>query len=201
MSPPYALAGSGATGVHMDRKAEFAAWLLARIDEAGLNQAKVARAIDVSRATLSRWTKADNTSFPAYKNAAALTRLLKSTPPGGLDQFADDEPPADAVEPVAASAAGARQWRVMDFSMQAAGYLPGDVVTIDARLAPLDGDAVIVELHAPGAPARRALRLWRAPGYILPAPYDPRFIEVHEAGKTAIVEGVVVETVRRRATC
>jgi transcriptional regulator with XRE-family HTH domain len=201
MNPP-APAGCGATGLRMTKKAEFAAWLSAAIAARGMNQSQVARALQVSRATLTRWTDADDTTFPSWQNVRALADVLNAAPPGGLAQPALAAAPVHGLEPMPETPGpdwngNVSHWRVLDSAMQTKGYVAGDVVKADARITPVDGDVVVANVFDQGR-ARTVLRLYKAPGYVLPATADAGALEVHELGKTAALQGVVVEMTRRR---
>lgn len=42
------------------------------------------------------------------------------------------------------------------------------------------------------------LRVYKAPGYLIPAASDAADFEVHEVGKNAAIFGTVFESIRRR---
>jgi SOS-response transcriptional repressor LexA len=83
--------------------------------------------------------------------------------------------------------------------MQTKGYMIGDEVKADARIVPVDGDVVVANLYDTQGKARTVLRVFKSPGYLVPATADATSIEVHEAGKTAAIFGVVFESSRRRS--
>jgi transcriptional regulator with XRE-family HTH domain len=189
----------------MSQKADIAAWITSTIKARGLNQSKVAGAMKVARATMSRWCNPNDPTMPLWENISALADVLGSAPPG----WSSTADPAAAlgesgVAPLPTSQkpedwnGHVSEWRVLDASMQTKGYMPGDTVKADARIQPLDGDVVVANLYATSGRARTVLRVYKAPGYLVPATADAATIEVHEVGKTAAVVGVVFESTRRR---
>jgi transcriptional regulator with XRE-family HTH domain len=182
----------------MNDKAKFSAWLKAAREAAGLNQADVARAVGVRPATLSRWSNPDDPTQPQGENLIALVKALGSGPPGWYE--AAPLPPRHGLESMPETPGpdwngNVSHWRVLDSAMQT--YVAGDVVKADARITPVDGDVVVANVFDQGR-ARTVLRLYKAPGYVLPATADAGALEVHELGKTAALQGVVVEMTRRR---
>jgi len=88
---------------------------------------------------------------------------------------------------------------VPDASMQAKGYMDGDILKVDETMTPRDGDVVIANLYATEhRSARNAVRLFKAPDYLVTAAVDTANTEIDLAGKTARIIGVVVESIRRR---
>lgn len=190
---------------HMSQKSEVSAWITSSIKAKGLNQSRVAEAIGVSKATLSRWCNPDDPTLPLWENISALSSVLGSAPPGweapaggllGFHEHGLTVLPAD--DPAETWNGNISTWRVKDSSMQTKGYMIGDEVKADARIAPVDGDVVVANLYDRLGKARTVLRVFKAPGYLVPATADATNLEVHEAGKTAAVLGVVFESTRRR---
>ncbi len=190
----------------MTQKADIAAWISAAIKAKGLNQSRVADAIHVSRATLSRWCNAGDSTMPLWENIKALAEVLGSAPPGWSSTagtppgFSESSVEALPTEQNLPNWNGnISEWRVKDATMQTKGYMPGDIVKADARLQPEDGDVVVANLYDTSGKARTVLRLYKRPGYLVPATADATTLEVHEVGKTAAIFGVVFESTRRRA--
>jgi transcriptional regulator with XRE-family HTH domain len=191
---------------HMSQKTEIAAWITTSIKAKGLNQSRVAVAIGVSKATMSRWCNPNDPTMPLWENVSSLSAVLGSSPPGwsapagsylgfdehGVAALADDGPPE-------AWNGNITQWRVKDSSMQTKGYMIGDDVKADARIAPVDGDVVVANLYNMQGKARTALRVFKSPHYLIPATADASSLEVHEVGKTAAIFGVVFTSTRRRS--
>lgn len=197
-NPRNALAGSGATGVLMSDKAEIVAWLKKAAAAAGFKRhAELARRIGVSPSTMSRWFNPNDPSKPETPNMRRLVDVLKSAPEGWFQPgFAEGPGHGLVSEPPQPD--GLARWRVADASMLAAGFLPGDVVTVDPAVAPVDGDVVVAQVSEIDKDKRMVLRVFKLPGLLLPAALTPALLEVHHVGSTARIQGVVVETVRRR---
>lgn len=181
-------------------KQAFAAWLKQAIEERGLNRNQVAKAIKVTRGSLTRWTEPRYPTMPSFSHIADLIDILGSSPPGWTPPARPGEGVRDGVLRLAMPSDPAQwnghiqDWRIAATDMSLWGFRPGDVVRTDARIAPADGDVVVATLrHGPG-PDRYVLRLFREPGYLVAAADG----EVHEARKNAQVIGTVVETIRRR---
>ena len=189
----------------MSQKADIAAWISSTIKARGLNQSQVAGAIKVSRATMSRWCNPNDPTMPLWENVSVLAEVLGSAPPGWPNPSETAHTLSESgVELLPAAAkpeewnGNISEWRVRDGAMQTKGYMPGDTVKADARIQPLDGDVVVANLYVTSRPARTVLRLYKSPGYLIPATPDAASLEVHEVGKTAAIHGVVFESTRRR---
>lgn len=194
----------GATLVKTLIKQEFAEWLLTAMKNKGLNRRKIAQAIGVEPSSVTRWTQTDNITLPKIEHMRNLIAILGSAPPG----WSSIPEPAIVAGPelVALPQAEGPHWngnlseyQVSDFSMQLLGFMPGDMVKIDYRIKPSDGDVVVVRLHGLlAAQSRIVLRVYKDPGYVLPATADAAGLEVHELKKTATFIGTVYEMTRRR---
>lgn len=189
----------------MGQKAQIAQWISTTIKTKGLNQSQVATAIGVARATMSRWCNPTDPTMPLWENISALAAVLGSYPPGwsappevGYGMAESGVEPLSGELPPDQWNGNVSEWRVRDSTMQTKGYMVGDTVKADARIQPLDGDVVVANLYDTSGRARTVLRVYKAPGYLVPATADAASLEVHEVGKTAAVFGVVFESTRRR---
>jgi translation initiation factor IF-1 len=134
-----------------------------------------------------------------------LTRFFGDKAPLELPGEAPPGMAEDGVEPIQQDQeeenwnGNITEWTVKDASMQVMGYLPGDIVKADARIQPQDGDVVVCNLYTmDGTKARTALRVFKAPSYLMPATTDAKTLEIHEVGKTAAIFGVIFEMRRTR---
>lgn len=189
-------------------KRELAEWFNANRDRTRISYARLAREAGVGVATLHRMSgkSTESTTFPKLPHIKAVARVFGVAPPPLFQDgdslstgFQEDgatrlqETRGEAFDP------NISEWEVRDDAMRLMGYLPGDKVRVDASLAPRDGDAVIAQLYSPDhMTAQTALRLFRAPGYVLTASPDPRVTDAREVGKNALVMGVVVHSWRDR---
>jgi transcriptional regulator with XRE-family HTH domain len=181
------------------KKQAFSTWLQETIKERDLNLNQVAKAIGVTRSSLTRWTQPNYPTMPSFEHISRLVDILGSTPPGWSPPVRPADAARDGVLRLAMPSDPAQwngflqDWRVTENTMTLWGYKPGDVVRTDARITPVDGDVVVATLHLGPGPGRFVLRLFKAPMYVVAADG-----EVHEARKNAEIIGVVIETTRRR---
>ena len=187
----------------MSQKADIAEWIRASMKRRGVNKSQVAKMIGVSRATMTRWCKPNDPTQPLWENISALAAALDSSPPGW--KIINALPPAITIGGTERQLAGPietgtlSEWRVPDAAMQAKGYMEGDILKVDDAMMPRDGDVVIANLYATEHRlARNAVRLFKAPDYLVTAAVDTANTEIDLAGKTARIIGVVVESIRRR---
>ena len=183
----------------------LAGWMKLHMEKRQLSQNKLAKATGISLTTINRYCDPTDDHEPRMGNVLALSRffgdkapmeLPGETPPG----MAEDGVEAILADPDDESWNGnISEWTVRDTAMQVMGYLPGDIVKADARIQPQDGDVVVCNLYTmDGTKARTALRVFKAPSYLMPATTDAKTLEIHEVGKTAAIFGVIFEMRRTR---
>lgn len=189
-------------------KAEFAAWMKSNMDRMKLSQNKLARLAGVSVTTINRYCNADDDAEPKMSYAKLIAKVFNAALPAAYT--AENTEPQGfsepGVTPIEWKPALGEEWNgnisawtVKDNSMQFMGYLTGDEVKADDRIKAVDGDVVVANLYENNSTARTVLRVYKAPGYLVPATTDLSAFEVHEVGKNAAVFGVVFESLRRRA--
>lgn len=193
-------------------KRELAEWFNLHRERMGISYGKLSRASGVGVATLHRMAgkSTETASFPKIQHIKAVARIFGVAPPPIFQDGADYGPgfqedgavqvqPGKGEESNGGFDPNISEWEVRDDAMRLMGYLPGDKLRVDGRLQPRDGDAVIAQLYsADHKSAQTALRLFRAPGYVLSANPDPRQADAREIGKNAIIMGVVVHSWRDR---
>lgn len=189
-----------------EANSKLAAWLNEHMKRHGLSQNALAAATGIGLTTINRYCN------PLTENEPRLTIVLR------LAKFFKDKPPLSvmaAVEFHGMSEDGVQaivnqnspsqqdflsQWTIKDGSMQGLGYMEGDTVIANANETPRDGDVVICNLYAmDGKTARTAIRLFKSPSYLISAPINANALEIHEAGKTAAIFGVISELRRKRS--
>lgn len=91
-------------------------------------------------------------------------------------------------------------WRLASRAIEAAGYLPGDILVVDLNLGPRAGDVVCAQLYDwNGAKAETVFRIWEPPGYLVAATTDPKLRRIFVVdNENVAVKGVVVATIRPR---
>ena len=188
-------------------KAEFSAWMKSNMERLHLSQNQLAKRARISVNTISRYCNEDDGAEPKMSYVKIISEAFGAKPPSfyGFEEPAVSYGLSEPGVEMLPSESGPEwngnlsNWRVKDNAMQVMGYLAGDIVMADARVQPVDGDVVIANLYSPGGTsARTVLRVYKKPGYLIPAAADARSLEVHEIGKNAAIFGVVVESIRRR---
>lgn len=185
----------------------FAAWLGAHLQQRHMSMNGLSKAMGVRAPTVSRWCNPDDRTMPRWEHINELTRMFGEPPPGShLPNTPHDAPgmaesglqALEITSPAADWNGNISEWRVKDATMQVMGYMTGDTVRADARIAPVDGDVVVANVYDTSGQARTVLRVFKEPGYLIPATADASGFEVHEVGKNGAVFGVVYESTRRR---
>ena len=183
----------------------LAGWMKLHMEKRNLSQNKLAKLTGVSLTTINRYCDPDDEHEPRIGNIAALSRFFGEKPPFNIPGeagpgFAEDGVEAITIDTTAPDwEPNISEWTVKDATMQVMGYLPGDIVMADARIEAQDGDVVVCNLYSmDGTKARTALRVFKAPSYLMPATTDAKNLEIHEVGKTAAVFGVIFEMRRTR---
>lgn len=198
--------GRALSEIRKASKVQFADWMKENMDRLRMSQNQLAKKAGISTNTISRYCSPDDGAEPkaSYVRQIAEVFGVKAPPPYGFEEVGParglHEPGVELLpeEPGFNWNGNISHWRVKDDAMMGMGYLVGDLVTADARIQPVDGDVVIANLYSTSGQARTMLRVFKTPGYLLPASPDARQMEVHEIGKNAAIFGVVTELVRRR---
>jgi hypothetical protein len=188
----------------IEAKRLFALWLVENLERTGHSQNKLARLMGCSPSTVNRWVDPDDGTSPGWDNVIALATMFGNQPPGFAAQDHATGMAEDGLRMIAQPETddwngNITEWAVKDASMQVMGYMAGDMVRADARIKPEDGDVVVANLYSVnGQTATTALRVFKAPGYLLPATSNATEFSVHEVGKTGAIFGTVFESRRTR---
>lgn len=185
---------------------KLAAWMEFHMTKRKLSQNALAELTGIGLTTINRYCDPSSEHEPRIKNVMILARFFGDRPPidlgpgDGASAFAEDGVEPALVDPEKPGYdANITEWTLLDGSMQSLGYMPGDRVWADAKLQPKDGEVVVCNLFAMGSkPSRNALRLFKAPSYLISASPDSKELEIHEVGKTAAIFGVIFESRRLR---
>lgn len=187
-----------------EKNRKLAAWMDFHMTKRRLSQNALAEITGIGLTTINRYCDPNNESEPRTNFVLKLARYFGDRPPIDMDpgdgaDFAEDGVEPVPVEPGVDTPANLTEWAVRDSSMQVMGYMPGDLVWADANITAKDGDVVVCNLFSLGnRPARNALRMFRAPSYLISATSDSKELEIHEVGKTAAIYGVIFESRRLR---
>jgi transcriptional regulator with XRE-family HTH domain len=185
----------------------LADWMKLHMEKRKLSQNKLAKLTGIGLTTINRYCDPNDNHEPRIGNVMTLSRYFGDKPPLDIPEnpvigFAED-----GVAPIFQDQddenwnGNLTEWTVKDRSMQVMGYLPGDTVSADGRLLPVDGDVVVCNLYTmDGTKARTCLRVFKSPSYLMPATTDAKSLEIHEVGKTAAIFGVIYEMRRTRQT-
>lgn len=182
---------------------KLAAWMEFHMTKRKLSQNALAKVTGIGLTTINRYCDPESTNQPRTDYVLALARYFGDRPPIDFEGAGDGGGYAEnGVEQVTVPAtfpSNVTEWTVRDSSMQVMGYMPGDIVTADAALAAKDGDVVVCNLYSmDGTSVRTALRMFKAPSYLISASSDRKDLEIHEVGKTAAILGVIFESRRLR---
>lgn len=91
-------------------------------------------------------------------------------------------------------------WEVKDRTLELAGFIPGDIITVDRRVVPGAGDIVIVQLiDLMRGAAETVLRRYRPP-YVVTATADPQLEDLPRLvdNNTVAISGTVIRRVWAR---
>lgn len=189
-----------------DVNRKLAAWMDFHMAKRKLSQNALAEITGIGLTTIHRYCDPDSENEPRMNNVLKLARYFGDRPPIDLGPgeagsgFAEDGVQLISGDPAKPDfSANLSEWLVRDSSMQVMGYMPGDIVTADANLVAKDGDVVVCNLYSmDGTTARTALRVFKAPSYLISVSPDTKDLEIHEVGKTAAIFGVIFESRRLR---
>jgi hypothetical protein len=196
----------------MDPREEQRAWLqelLARTREAptalavkaGLAPTTLTRFLNnpehataLSARTISAVEKATGVRFGAFPAPALREREAE---PFAYDHGAE---PIDAmVRAAVRETNGIDPWTLRSRALEAAGYLPGDILIVDLNGDPKTGDVVCAQIYdwARGK-AETIFRLWEPP-LLVSATFEPGLRKAHIVDQqNVIIKGVVVASIRAR---
>jgi AraC-like DNA-binding protein len=194
-------------------RARQLAWLREVERATGKSLSRIAAEAGVSSNLLTRFVSADKGTLSPVTVLAVSRSTGLLTPdemPEDIEGFEEGrrlEPRAleQRSKPVAAAIAllvgdnpDAAPWLLNTRALEDVGYLPGDVVVVDAHVKPADGDAVCAQIYSRGS-AETVFRLYVPPYYLVAASSDPRLREpLMVDGKRVAVYGTIIASFRMR---
>ena len=191
-------------------------WLRSVVDKTGMPLTRIAKTLGIAPSTLTRPVSEGNagtstlhaatiekiSAFTGIAGPEAETQAAARRPRG----LAEEAAPFDSSEPgltaavraIVAGRNGVDPWTLRTRTLEAAGYLPGDVVILDMNPAPAAGDVVCAQVYdwAGG----KAETVWRVydPPVLIGAPFDvaarPKSLIVDN--ERVVIRGVVVGMIR-----
>ncbi|HHY49525.1 MAG TPA: hypothetical protein GYA10_07245 [Alphaproteobacteria bacterium] len=190
------------------------AWIRATLETNGWTPTRLAREAGISQSTLAKFLgdplNAAHLSLRSVERIARVSPLAPyATEPLPGRGFAEsDAQPYDAAgaddivaRAVAAAKAGRNHvdpWVLRSRALEAAGYLPGDVLIVDLNARPEDGDVVCAQVYDRRGNAETVFRVLERP-FLVAAMLDrrptrPLLVDDDQV----VVRGVVVASVRPR---
>ena len=191
-------------------------WLEAVIDRSGVTATQIARTGRLNPSTLTRFLQdEERATVLSTATIAAVAEATGEQPPADL--LALDAPPLPPVArreteaevwrdgpgatPIRAMIAGdpnLSAWTIGSDLLTLAGVRRGDVVVIDQRVVPRDGDVVCAQVEN-GYGAQTMFRLWRPP-MLIAAAADPMAARPELVDNERVrIAGVVVGLFRVRS--
>jgi hypothetical protein len=191
------------------------AWIQAILDITHWTPTKLAREAGISQSTLAKFLgdplNAAHLSSRSVERIARVAPLAPySTEPGTLRGLA--EPDAQPFEPrqggddliakaVFAAKAGRNHvdpWVLRSRAVEAAGYIPGDILIVDLNAAPEDGDIVCAQIYDRAGNAETIFRVLERP-FLVAATLERRHARPLLIDDDQVsIRGVVVASIRPR---
>ncbi|PZP54968.1 MAG: hypothetical protein DI604_36820 [Delftia acidovorans] len=104
----------------------------------------------------------------------------------------------EAVKALQGARNGVDAWVMRSRALEAAGYLPGDVLVVDMNAAPQSGDVVCAEILDRSGKPEMVMRILERP-FLVAATFDPSlFKPMLIDGDRVTVRGVVIASFRER---
>lgn len=192
------------------------AWIQAILAARNWKPTTLARAAGVDHSTISKFlndrlnvAQLNTTTVEKIAAAGGIPPYETSVPgqPRGLAEReaepyeamrAADAILGSAIEAVRAGRNGLDPWVLRSRALEAAGYMPGDVLMVDLNGLPEDGDAVCAQVYDKAGKAETVMRIYEKP-FLVPATFDrtvrrPLLVD----DDNVIIRGVVVATLRPR---
>lgn len=103
-----------------------------------------------------------------------------------------------AVEALRGARNGVDPWILRSRALEAAGYLPGDILIVDLNAAPRSGDVVCAQVYDRAGKAETVMRVYEHP-FLVAATFDPSLFKPLLVDNDRVqVRGVVVASFRER---
>ncbi|MFZ1964323.1 MAG: hypothetical protein WAU78_12815 [Roseiarcus sp.] len=196
----------------VDPREEQRVWLRAVLVQTGLTPHALAKRARISAPTLTVFLNSDKAthalSARTVASLEAATGMRYGPEPRPSGAFRENEATAykingSPVDDIVRAAIGGRNavdpWLLKSRALEAAGYLPGDVLIVDLNGGPQPGDVVCAQIYNwARSDAQTVFRVWEPP-YLTPATFDPALRRVFVVDNdTTMIRGVVIATVRPR---
>ena len=103
-----------------------------------------------------------------------------------------------AVDALRGNRNGVDPWVLRSRGLEAAGYLPGDILIVDLNAAPRSGDVVCAQVYDRAGKAETVMRVYEHP-FLVAATFDPSLFKPLLVDNDRVqVRGVVVASFRER---
>ena len=200
--------------IHMqDRlREEQRAWLRTVIQKTGLSPTQLAAKAGVAQPTITRFLNSPNVShnltartISAVERAVGM-RYGPNPKDAGFNEsdgepyrYSDCAKELSFLEDAFGKANGKDAWTLKTKAIEAAGYLPGDVLIVDLNETPAPGDVVCAQIYDwSRSRAETVFRLWEPP-YLQVATYEKSLRKIFVVdNQNVIIRGVVVASARGR---
>lgn len=183
-------------------------WIEQIEDRFRVSKQQIAERAGFHHATIYRWFNNARSDTPSAANLRKIANAFDVPLPAdnqALHTVADRSDAVRVEENARLSTDTTNdqdKWRVNTRALELAGYLPGDVVTIDRHEKPRTGDVVLAQVYnLETAEDEIRLRVFEAP-YLTTRTMDQQAIErpLYVDGERVMILGIVVRVVRIRAS-
>jgi hypothetical protein len=196
----------------MDPRDEQRAWLLDLLAQTREAPTALAQRAGLAPTTLTRFL--NNPQHATALSARTISAVEKAagvrfgaSPPAALrdseaDPFAYEASEASIssiVRAAVGSANGIDPWTLRSRALEAAGFLPGDILIVDLNADPKPGDVVCAQVYewARGK-AETVFRVWEPPS-LVSATFDPTLRKpLFVDHNNVTIKGVVIASIRTR---
>ena len=197
-----------------DIRADQRAWLRQVLDQTKMSGTALAKAAGLAQTTVTNFV--NDPDYPHALSARTIAALERASrmkfgampretgfseaEAAPLDVAAEAEIVADAVKRLIAGRDNAlAPWRLNSRAIEAAGYLPGDVLVVDLGLNAMPGDIVCAQRYQWNRMSAETIFRVYEPPYLLAKTFDPATPALLAVDNVNIViKGVVVASFRPR---
>lgn len=165
----------------------------------------------VGKSTIHRWMEKKGTINPTLDklqqiaDAYGVSNPFASDPSAVQALAAMQEPEAEPYkgpllsQEIGALTADQSYWEISTRALELAGYMPGDILKIDMRLKPRQGDAVIAQIYDGYGNAETVFRIFSDP-YLIARSFDPDLVDnpILVRPRDVKIVGVVTASLRVR---
>lgn len=197
----------------MDPKDEQRAWLVKVLAQTNEAPTGLAMRAGLAPTTLTRFlnnpqhatalsartiSAVENATGVRFRGGSPLAQLRESEAEP-FQHGPDTSPVARMVEAATGRANGVDPWRLKSRAIEAAGYLPGDILIVDLNADPSPGDVVCAQIYEWGrGQAETVFRVYEPPA-LVSATADATLRKPYIVdGDRVVIKGVVIAAVRPR---